>query len=110
MAESPKGIASLSGAAAGLLQSFITSFASSVSHKSLPQARYRLWPMFLIIDRFFLSRLESLSADAPSLPNPPRAVKGETVSVVSVFLRSNPLVPPAFHSVPFRSLSRERLP
>ena len=35
-AESPKGIASLSGAAAGLLQSFITSFASSVSHKSLP--------------------------------------------------------------------------
>ena len=35
-AESPKKIASLSGAAAGLLQSFITSFASSVSHKSLP--------------------------------------------------------------------------
>ena len=31
-----KEIASLSGAAAGLLQSFITSFASSVSHKSLP--------------------------------------------------------------------------
>ena len=35
-AESPKRIASLSSAAAGLLQSFITSFASSVSHKSLP--------------------------------------------------------------------------
>ena len=35
-AESPKKIASLSGAAAGLLQSFITSFAGSVSHKSLP--------------------------------------------------------------------------
>ena len=35
-AESPKGIASLSSAAAGLLQSFITSFAGSVSHKSLP--------------------------------------------------------------------------
>ena len=44
-AESPKKIASLSGAAAGLLQSFITSFAGSVSHKSLPQARYRLAPM-----------------------------------------------------------------
>ena len=35
-AESPKKIASLSSAAAGLLQSFITSFAGSVSHKSLP--------------------------------------------------------------------------
>ena len=35
-AESPKRIASLSGAAAGLLQPFITSFASSVSHKRLP--------------------------------------------------------------------------
>ena len=35
-AESPKGIASLSSTAAGLLQSFITSFAGSVSHKSLP--------------------------------------------------------------------------
>ena len=35
-AESPKEIASLSSGAAGLLQSFITSFASSVSHKSLP--------------------------------------------------------------------------
>ena len=35
-AESPKRIASLSSTAAGLLQSFITSFASSVSHKSLP--------------------------------------------------------------------------
>ena len=35
-AESPKRIASLSSEAAGLLQSFITSFASSVSHKSLP--------------------------------------------------------------------------
>ena len=45
--------------------------------------------MSLMIDRFFLSRLESLSADAPSLPNLPRAVKGETVSVVSVFLRSS---------------------
>ena len=41
-AESPKGIASLSSTAAGLLQSFITSFAGSVSHKSLPSARYRL--------------------------------------------------------------------
>ena len=41
-AESPKGIASLSSEAAGLLQSFITSFAGSVSHKSLPSARYRL--------------------------------------------------------------------
>ena len=29
------------------------------------------------------------SGFAPSLPNPPRAVKGETVSVVSVFLRSS---------------------
>jgi len=45
--------------------------------------------MSLMIDRFFLSRLESLSADAPSLPNLPRAVKGETESVVSVFLRSS---------------------
>ncbi len=54
--------------------------------------------MFLIIDRFLLSRLESLSAAptslsflrfAPSLSNPPRAVKGETVSVVSVFLHSS---------------------
>ena len=35
-AESPKRIASLSSGAAGLLQSFITSFAGSVSHKSLP--------------------------------------------------------------------------
>ena len=35
-AKSPKRIASLSSTAAGLLQSFITSFASSVSHKSLP--------------------------------------------------------------------------
>ena len=35
-AESPNGIASLSSGAAGLLQSFITSFAGSVSHKSLP--------------------------------------------------------------------------
>ena len=35
-AESPNGIASLSSTAAGLLQSFITSFAGSVSHKSLP--------------------------------------------------------------------------
>ena len=35
-AESPKKIASLSSTAAGLLQSFITSFAGSVSHKSLP--------------------------------------------------------------------------
>ena len=35
-AESPKKIASLSSGAAGLLQSFITSFAGSVSHKSLP--------------------------------------------------------------------------
>ena len=35
-AESPKRIASLSSTAAGLLQSFITSFAGSVSHKSLP--------------------------------------------------------------------------
>ena len=35
-AESPKEIASLSSEAAGLLQSFITSFAGSVSHKSLP--------------------------------------------------------------------------
>ena len=35
-AESPKEIASLSSTAAGLLQSFITSFAGSVSHKSLP--------------------------------------------------------------------------
>ena len=41
-AESPKRIASLSSEAAGLLQSFITSFAGSVSHKSLTQARYRL--------------------------------------------------------------------
>ena len=44
-AESPKRIASLSSEAAGLLQSFITSFAGSVSHKSLPSARYRLAPM-----------------------------------------------------------------
>ena len=36
MAESPKRIASLSSTAAGLLQPFITSFASSVSHKRLP--------------------------------------------------------------------------
>ena len=35
-AESPKRIASLSSGAAGLLQSFITSFTGSVSHKSLP--------------------------------------------------------------------------
>ena len=35
-AKSPIGIASLSSTAAGLLLSFITSFASSVSHKSLP--------------------------------------------------------------------------
>ena len=35
-AKSPIGIASLSSTAAGLLQSFITFFASSVSHKSLP--------------------------------------------------------------------------
>ena len=35
-AKSPKRIASLSSTAAGLLQSFITSFAGSVSHKSLP--------------------------------------------------------------------------
>ena len=35
-AKCPNGIASLSSTAAGLLQSFITSFASSVSHKSLP--------------------------------------------------------------------------
>ena len=35
-AESPMKIASLSSRAAGLLQSFITSFAGSVSHKSLP--------------------------------------------------------------------------
>ena len=50
----------LSGAAACLLQSFITSCAGSVSHKSLPSARYRLKPMSLIIARFLLSRLESL--------------------------------------------------
>ena len=51
-AESPKGIASLSSTAAGLLQSFITSFASSVSHKSLPSARYRLAPMLSILPAF----------------------------------------------------------
>lgn len=49
-----------SGAAAGLIQSFITSFAGSVSHKSLPSASYRLKPMSLIIALFILSRLESL--------------------------------------------------
>ena len=31
--------------------------------------------MCLMIDRLILSRIESLSADAPSLPNLPRAVK-----------------------------------
>ena len=36
--------------------------------------------MSLIIDRLILSRIETLSAAAPSLPNLPRAVKGETVS------------------------------
>ena len=46
------GIASLSSTAAGLLQSFITSFAGSVSHKSLPQARYRLAPMLSILPAF----------------------------------------------------------
>ena len=51
-AESPKEIASLSSEAAGLLQSFITSFAGSVSHKSLPTARYRLAPMFSILPAF----------------------------------------------------------
>ena len=35
-AESPKRIASLSSTATGLLQSFITSIAGSVGHKSLP--------------------------------------------------------------------------
>jgi len=92
MAESAKGIASLSSTAAGLLQSFITSFAGSVSHKSLPTARYRLKPMSLMIDRFLLSRIETLSAasmflrnsdSAPSLSTLPRAVKGETVSSTS---------------------------
>ena len=51
-AESPKEIASLSSEAAGLLQSFITSFAGSVSHKSLPTARYRLAPMLSILPAF----------------------------------------------------------
>ena len=51
-AESPNGIASLSSEAAGLLQSFITSFAGSVSHKRLPSARYRLSPMLSILPAF----------------------------------------------------------
>ena len=50
--ESPKEIASLSSEAAGLLQSFITSFAGSVSHKSLPSARYRLAPILSILPAF----------------------------------------------------------
>ena len=54
--------------------------------------------MFLIIDRFLLSRLESLSAAPSSLSflrfrskssKSSEGVQGETVSVVSVFLRSS---------------------
>ena len=40
--------------------------------------------MSLMIDRFFLSRLESLSADAPSLLNLPRAAKGRICVICSV--------------------------
>ena len=58
-AESPKGIASLSSEAAGLLQSFITSFAGSVSHKSLPSARYRLPPMLSILPAFSSPELKA---------------------------------------------------
>ena len=58
-AESPKGIASLSSEAAGLLQSFITSFAGSVSHKSLPSARYRLTPMLSILPAFSSPELKA---------------------------------------------------
>ena len=92
-AKSPKGIASLSSTAAGLLQSFITSFASSVSHKSLPQARYRLCrcvqycPPSPDLKAFPLHlRHCRSSGSAPSLPNLPRAGRvgrfapnGETV-------------------------------
>ena len=83
-AESPKEIASLSSEAAGLLKSFITSFVGSVSHKSLPQARYRLAPMLSILPAFSSPDLKAFplylrhyrsSGSAPSLPNLPRACR-----------------------------------
>ena len=83
-AESPKGIASLSSEAAGLLQSFITSFAGSVSHKSLPQARYRLAPMLSILPAFSSPELKAFPVhlrhirsfgSTPSLPTLPWAAR-----------------------------------
>ena len=88
-AESPKRIASLSSEAAGLLQSFITSFAGSVSHKSLPLARYRLPPMWSILPAFSSPDLKAFplhlrhcrsSSSAPSLPNLPRAGRAWSLS------------------------------
>ena len=48
------------------------------------------------------------SGFAPSLPNPPRAVKGETESVVSVFLRSSRRPSSALRDLRPRSLSDVR--
>ena len=100
-AESPNGIASLSSTAAGLLQSFITSFAGSVSHKSLPSARYRLAPMCLILPASSSPDLKAFPSSAgsyirsdlyeiplsfrrllrpPSLPNLPRAGRAWSLS------------------------------
>ena len=88
-AESPKGIASLSSTAAGLLQSFITSFAGSVSHKSLPSARYRLAPMSLILPassspdlKVFLLLKKSFKSSAGG--------QGETVGFIPFRCRYTP--------------------
>ena len=77
-AESPKEIASLSSKAAGLLQSFITSFAGSVSHKSLPQARYRLKPMLSILPAFSSPDLKAFPLCSKSFKSSAGG-QGETV-------------------------------
>ena len=87
-AESPKGIASLSSTAAGLLQSFFKSANKFLTSRKPSVGKVSAEPMSLMIDRLILSRIESLSAastflrnsdSAPSLPTLPRAVKSETV-------------------------------
>ena len=60
--------------------------------------------MSLMIDRFFLSRLESLSADAPSLPNLPRAVKGRICVFRGCIFRSS--LRSSLHLLPLQPQTR----
>ena len=99
MAESPKRNCQPLQHSCGLsVKSFPLPPQAPSEEKPFLKSRYRQKPISLILHASSSPDLKAFplhlrhyrsSGFAPSLPNPPRAVKGETVSVVSVFLRSS---------------------